>query len=1197
MCASPPWHIACNPKDLPMGISKGGNAQIKGPSNVDRVSVTKWLDTMKKMRDECQKALGFNGSIFDVPELKWTQTSYYQPQMHPYDRFFFDPSLGNGTNSTGYTVARWLEDLKTRFGGIDSALLWPVYTNLGIDDRNQFDLTRSLPGGTDGLKMVIKQLHDAGVRVLWAYNKWDSSTKGSQWNRDTDPLELAKLLRDTGADGFNGDTMGNIPQSFFDAAIKIYKPIAGEAEGGLSTLTNLNYDTIGWAEGWYEYEPGVVNNIPNVDKAKWISDGKAMSHWSDRYSGSPVSADETGGTSKIPELQVAWFNGVGFETWENIWGVWNQIVERDAEALRRMGVLLRYFGYRGFLQSAEWVPHTLDVLQMQQGIFGSAFPSPDGKEVLYALVNRKRTSLHAAHLQPNKTVTSGMHFYDCYHGVELHPQQTSNVISFEIEGNGFGCVLVTKNSTIDEYTPFLEDQLRDSAPLQPMNLTALLQTMHALTKRNLSSFSPHFHYLKQEMIPIAKTPLRPLHNASSKEVYVPGSMFYFEANGVEIEGGAGSGVDVQWPWEDHPQRRHNHTLHVGAMYVDKYPVTNADYYKFLRASKYMPSDSAHWLEQNFEAGKPKTGWERKPVTYVSLQDAREYCSFYSKRLPHAFEWQYFAQGTDGRLYPWGSTDDVSLAPSESNNFTNPGPEIVGKYAHGASPFGVEDLIRSVWQYTTEFQDTHTRAVILRGGSNYCPWRGTNTTAPGSYDPHTGKNLTHPYGGSRWYFRPAFRLDNYNKYFLMSGSYERAGTIGFRCVADAVDDCGTDGTLCISSNDLNTSIPLDEDSTILDWLLLGVGAANATVRKETRNMRIGLPRGFGVSGATSMEISRTNFSLHNRVFSHTGLIYTGQSNGFELTVPAPPLKKQLKLNLYVSSKLGAHGNLTAMVGKRHTSLQIRPHLSVISLTYRDGPLNLRYINANSSVCSNTHLCLLSTQFVCAPGFAMTSCIVTLSKPGVIDWAHWGNLNNSDISVQPTGLWFTNRMQNGSNLLHPTLQMPEGINVSDLDTWSGKFWPSDRLIYSWSNGTPIKSAGDTDWWTGKLSPRSGVTSEKGIFTLTIASPSQSGQQRKLTLYLGLFNYGAFGNSAILRISSPGQPTIKKMLEHDNGNNNDWQNYAFTIIFDGTITITWSLGPCNLNNKRCGLVSWQAATLENYNDGIGGIAIQAVVLHSQV
>ena len=55
-------------------------------------------------------------------------------------------------------------------------------------------------------------------------------------------------------------------------------------------------------------------------QVKWLSGGKAMSELSDRYGGDPVSADEAGGPSKIAPLQVVWFNGVGFETWENIWG-------------------------------------------------------------------------------------------------------------------------------------------------------------------------------------------------------------------------------------------------------------------------------------------------------------------------------------------------------------------------------------------------------------------------------------------------------------------------------------------------------------------------------------------------------------------------------------------------------------------------------------------------------------------------------------------------------------------------------------------------------------------------------------------------------------------------------------------------------------------------------------------------------------
>ena len=55
---------------------------------------------------------------------------------------------------------------------------------------------------------------------------------------------------------------------------------------------------------------------------------------------------------------------------------------------------------------------------------------------------------------------------------------------------------------------------------------------------------------------------------------------------------------------------------------------------------------------------------------------------------------------------------------------------MGRHPGGASPFGVQDLVRSVWQYTSEFQDIHTRSVVLRGGSNY-------GSAPASLAVHVG----------------------------------------------------------------------------------------------------------------------------------------------------------------------------------------------------------------------------------------------------------------------------------------------------------------------------------------------------------------------------------------------------------------------------------------------------------------------------
>ena len=90
-----------------------------------------------------------------------------------------------------------------------------------------------------------------------------------------------------------------------------------------------------------------------------------------------------------------------------------------------------------------------------------------------------------------------------------------------------------------------------------------------------------------------------------------------------------------------------------------------------------------------------------------------------------------------------------------------GPEPVTAHVPaGDSIFAVSDLVGNVWQYTDEFQDEHSRYVILRGGSNCRP------------------------SGSSWYFLQAKELNKHKKYFLFDDRYERAGTVGFRCLVDA-----------------------------------------------------------------------------------------------------------------------------------------------------------------------------------------------------------------------------------------------------------------------------------------------------------------------------------------------------------------------------------------------------------------------------
>ncbi len=181
--------------------------------------------------------------------------------------------------------------------------------------------------------------------------------------------------------------------------------------------------------------------------------------------------------------------------------------------------------------------------------------------------------------------------------------------------------------------------------------------------------------------------------------------------------------------------------------------------KFLDTMHYRPSDTLNFL-RDWKNGTYPDGWAKKPVTWVSLEDARAYAKWAGKRLPHEWEWQFAAQGTDGRRYPWGNEWNASAVPIPDTERMLTPPDDVDAHPRGASPFGVMDLIGNVWQWTDEYIDEHTRAAILRGGSHYQPQ------------------------GSIWYFPQAYRNDQHGKLLLMAPSYDRSGTVGFRCVVDA-----------------------------------------------------------------------------------------------------------------------------------------------------------------------------------------------------------------------------------------------------------------------------------------------------------------------------------------------------------------------------------------------------------------------------
>ena len=188
--------------------------------------------------------------------------------------------------------------------------------------------------------------------------------------------------------------------------------------------------------------------------------------------------------------------------------------------------------------------------------------------------------------------------------------------------------------------------------------------------------------------------------------------------------------------------------------IDETPVTNAQFAEFLAASSWRPRHSDNFLK-HWSDGQLPAGLADHPVVYVDLDDARAYADWAGKRLPTEEEWQYAAQGTEDRTYPWGN----ELQSGCCNDGSTGGTTAVKAFPAGRSPCGCYDLCGNVWQWTdSQRSDGRTRFCIIRGGSYFAAH------------------------GSNWYVDGGVRPANYaTKFLLMWPGLDRCATIGFRCV--------------------------------------------------------------------------------------------------------------------------------------------------------------------------------------------------------------------------------------------------------------------------------------------------------------------------------------------------------------------------------------------------------------------------------
>lgn len=225
------------------------------------------------------------------------------------------------------------------------------------------------------------------------------------------------------------------------------------------------------------------------------------------------------------------------------------------------------------------------------------------------------------------------------------------------------------------------------------------------------------------------------------QFFVPKTTYIYRVRHRIMEG------DCQY---DHGPRM----VTAGPFYADRYPVTNVQYFEFLKASGYQPKDTSNYLV-HWKNGIYLPDEAECPVVNISQKDAFAYASFYGCRLPLDYEWQLIAAGPDKKIYPWGNTFHPDYCNSEGSHAT-----LVSLHPEGASIYGCEDLCGNTWEWTADLIDDKMHLfTFLRGGCYYKA-------------PHY------------WHAKGGCHKNNFHlKFPLLNEALNRNETIGFRCIRE------------------------------------------------------------------------------------------------------------------------------------------------------------------------------------------------------------------------------------------------------------------------------------------------------------------------------------------------------------------------------------------------------------------------------
>jgi formylglycine-generating enzyme len=551
-----------------------------------------WRDELHAWRKQAWSEQGFDNAAFHLPCFDWVCDCITTHKILLWDERIYDRHAGS------YRIDAYVDAFEKRFGPLDGVILWHAYPNIGFDRRNQFDFYRRMPGGLEGLRGVVDQLHQRGIRAMLDFNPWDRATRREP---APDHVALAELVGALDADGLYLDTLAEAAADLRLMLDEVKPGVVFESQS-FTPLDRIADHHMSWAEVYQDATvPGVLRNA-------WF-ERRHMMHVVHRW-----VADHRG------EMQLALMNGAGMVVWENIFGSWNGWSDRDA-AWFRLWNQVRHTWSAHFSDGA-WTPLAA---MAPPGVYASYFEHGDVR--LWVLVNRSDEWARQVPLPVSGAVAS-----DLMAGTSLLVRE--GVALTDLPPRGLGAVLEDEVSA-----SFLQGQAAVWSTLEQASGGPDVRTVAALpTGSNRSVSTP----------PDGMTEVDGGSWARDVSYRIRECGFYQSASAPDCQSHTLPRLHDMAAFivEETPT----------PFAINRKSVTNAEFSRFLAGTGYRPRHSEAFLE-DWRDGEPQSGRENHPVVWVDLEDAGAYAAWLGQRLPSEAEWQRAAElglleADEGAVWNW-----------------------------------------------------------------------------------------------------------------------------------------------------------------------------------------------------------------------------------------------------------------------------------------------------------------------------------------------------------------------------------------------------------------------------------------------------------------------------------------------------------------------------------------------------------------